>query len=49
MCCDLSVHMATTLIENFKKVQSETFAILMVSKFKKYFHGNIKACNFMLF
>ena len=27
--------MATTLIENFKKVKSETFVILMVSKLKK--------------
>ena len=36
-CCDLSVHMATTLIENLEKVSSETFAILMVSKFKRIF------------
>ena len=41
--------MATTLIENIKKVSSESFAILMVSNFKKHFHGNIKVCNFMLF
>ena len=33
-CCDLSDHMATTLIENFKKISSETCFVLMVSKFK---------------
>ena len=41
--------MTTTFIENFKKVYSEIFVILMVSKFNKHFHGNIKVCNFMLF
>ena len=42
--------MATTLIVNFKKkVKSETFIILMISKFKKHLHGNLKVCNFMLF
>ena len=36
-CCDLSVPMVTTLIENFKNVKSETFAILMPSKFQSVF------------
>ena len=38
--------METTLIENLKKVLSDTFIILMVSKFKKAFSWKYKGVLF---
>ena len=48
-CRDLSVHMATTLIENLKKSIIRNFDYFDGIKVKKHFHGNFKVCNFMLF